>query len=152
MSGYLTRWREIEDSPVGRILKAISQAGDFYHDTERWSEDDPKRDLLGESMMDMIERVVRGEVAALQEKVDVGLLPTAATPRAEGHRRIMACLAEIMKRAPMLRVCQIVGNAIPAEVLQRRKNDIYYIEDDELLGYLRIFEKFLVDQDGRAGE
>lgn len=66
------------------------------------------------------------------------------TARAEGHRRIIRTLIEIMNLAPSLRVCQIIGNSIPVQELQRRGNDIYYIEDDELFGHLRVFEDFLI--------
>ncbi len=69
-------------------------------------------------------------------------------PKPETQERIILALTEIMKRAPDLRVCQIFGNAIPHEELARRNNDIYYIEDDDLLRYLRTFEEFLVGQKG----
>ena len=59
MSGYLTRWRDQPDSPAGRILMAISDAGDRYHHTEDWEEDE-----YGESCMAMIERVVTDEIRA----------------------------------------------------------------------------------------
>lgn len=69
------------------------------------------------------------------------------TAQAEGHRRIIMALIEIMNLAPSLRVCQIIGNAIPTEELQRRNNDIYYIQDDELFVHLRAFEELLIRQD-----
>ena len=63
MSGYLTHWRDAEDSPAGRILKQISSAGDRYHSTESWTDDE-----YGESCADAIERVVGAEVNAAAER------------------------------------------------------------------------------------
>lgn len=67
--------------------------------------------------------------------------------RPEIHKKITEALDEISLRAPSLRICQIIGNAIPAEELERRGKDIYYIEDEDLLKYLRDFEEFLIRQD-----
>lgn len=68
MSGYLTAWRDKPDTPAGRILKIISEAGDAYHHTEGWcdpyDEDYPSR-------MDIIEKCVESEMATLEAKLAV---------------------------------------------------------------------------------
>lgn len=40
MSGYLHFYRNDEDSPVGRILDELRRAGNAYHNTEGWSDDE----------------------------------------------------------------------------------------------------------------
>ena len=74
MSGYLTHWRNAGDSPAGRILKTISRAGDHYHHTESWCDED----VLDESCADMIERVVESECAAAKRQGAIEALEECA--------------------------------------------------------------------------
>lgn len=53
---------------------------------------------------------------------------------------LLDTVVRLSKKHPSLRLCQLIGNAIPTEEAQRRNNDIYYIEDRELLKWLLEFE------------
>ncbi len=55
----------------------------------------------------------------------------------DDRRKVLDLLEFIAELCPMLRVCQIIGNAVPYEVAKARKNDIYYISDKEMAGYLQ---------------
>lgn len=54
--------------------------------------------------------------------------------------RVLDEMLRLLQKYPSLRVCQLIGNSIPTEELQRRENDIYHIEDEQLLQWLREFE------------
>ncbi len=59
MSGYL-QW-DTDDTPAGRILAILTRAGNAYHNTEQWQDDD-----YGDgSYVDQIEEVVRQECRQL---------------------------------------------------------------------------------------
>jgi hypothetical protein len=64
-------------------------------------------------------------------------MSTEVGPRQELFH-MLCCL---MQRYPNLRVCQLICNAVPPEELARRQNDLYYIEDAQLLDYLRSYER-----------
>ena len=49
-------------------------------------------------------------------------------------------ITRLSEKYPELRLCQLIGNALPAEEREKRDNDIYYVEDAELLRWLREFE------------
>jgi len=53
--------------------------------------------------------------------------------------RVLRQLVRISNRNPDLRICQIIGNAVPPEEAKKRNNDIYYIEDADLLKWLEAF-------------
>ena len=52
---------------------------------------------------------------------------------------ILQILDKIQKKAPSLRLGQVIGNAVPADVMDRINNDLYYMPDEELLGYLTTY-------------
>ena len=54
--------------------------------------------------------------------------------------RLLHTLLRLSDRYPMLRIAQLIGNAVPEEVKQRLSNDLYYMEDSELTRYLLEFE------------
>ncbi len=55
-------------------------------------------------------------------------------------QELLAELTRLSEKYPDLRLCQLIGNSIPVDEAQRRNNDIYYIEDDQLLQWLRRYE------------
>lgn len=64
MSGYL-EFTYTGNKSVDLLLDVISKAGDYYHDTERWS--DIQEELGGESYLDVIDKTslyVAQEIAA----------------------------------------------------------------------------------------
>ena len=69
MSGYLTVWRFKPDTPAGRVLKVISEAGDHYHHTEGWSDSNPYDDDDETTQMDIIEECVELECGLLEAKL-----------------------------------------------------------------------------------
>lgn len=64
--------------------------------------------------------------------------------------QVLGELKRLSDRYPALRVSQLIINAIPSEELQRRENDIYYIEDTDLLRYLTQYERRV--EEARSGE
>lgn len=57
------------------------------------------------------------------------------------RRQLLGELHRLSDKYPSLRVTQLILNAIPSEELEKRGNDIYYVEDTELLGYLVNYER-----------
>ncbi len=53
---------------------------------------------------------------------------------------LLAELTRLSKEYPDLRLCQLIANAIPTGEIAKRNNDIYYIEDAQLLEWLRTYE------------
>ncbi len=49
-------------------------------------------------------------------------------------------LARLSNKYPGLRLCQLIGNAIPREEAAKRDNDIYYIDDAQLLKWLKAWD------------
>lgn len=49
-------------------------------------------------------------------------------------------LIQLSNRNPDLRICQLISNSMAAE-LARRDNDVYYIEDADLLKALEEYER-----------
>lgn len=49
-------------------------------------------------------------------------------------------LCDLAAKYPDLRLCQIIGNAVPAEVAQKYNNDFYYVEDEQLLQWLEEYD------------
>ncbi len=52
------------------------------------------------------------------------------------RNELLVTITRLSTKYPDLRVCQLIGNSLPAGQI-----DIYYIEDSELLQYLLQFEK-----------
>ena len=48
---------------------------------------------------------------------------------------------ELLGKYPDLRLCQLIGNAVPSEEAQRRNNDFYYVEDKQLLQWLEEYDQ-----------
>jgi hypothetical protein len=66
-------------------------------------------------------------------------------------RKVLNLLEFISERYPSLRVSQIMVNAVPPEVLDLLNNDLFYITDGEMAGYLqdyatKEFDKKLSDR------
>ena len=59
------------------------------------------------------------------------------------NQELLADITRLSEKYPDLRICQLIGNAIPAEEAARRDNDIYYIEDAQLLQWLRSYEELI---------
>ena len=57
------------------------------------------------------------------------------------RRELMHAIARLSQKYPMLRLCQLICNAIPPEELARRSKDLYYIEDSKLLDWLLRYEQ-----------
>ena len=53
----------------------------------------------------------------------------------EVRKEVLQVLNRLSDRYPQLRICQLVGNVLPAEIV-----DPYYLEDSELLKHLIAFE------------
>ena len=53
------------------------------------------------------------------------------------RNELLVTITRLSTKFPSLRICQLVGNSLPA----MRWTDVYYIEDSELLQYLLQFEK-----------
>ena len=49
-------------------------------------------------------------------------------------------LRAMLIKYPGLRLCQLIGNAVPADVARKCKNDFYYVEDARLVDYLTIYD------------
>lgn len=58
---------------------------------------------------------------------------------------LLNTVVRLSNKYPSLRLCQLIGNAVPSEEAQRRNNDLYYVKDEQLLEWLLNFEK-LADQ------
>ncbi len=67
MSGYLHFTREREDSPAGRILGLLHEAGNAYHSTSDWSE---INEWTQKSYHQQIEEMVCRECDALTAERD----------------------------------------------------------------------------------
>ena len=50
-------------------------------------------------------------------------------------------LEELLQKYPDLRLCQLIGNAVPSAEAARRNNDFYYLPDEQLLEWLDEFER-----------
>lgn len=58
------------------------------------------------------------------------------------HRsEILGFIADVWRLAPELRLCQLLGNLFPA------KNDLYFMEDDDLLKRLIDYRKHLASNE-----
>jgi hypothetical protein len=62
----------------------------------------------------------------------------------EDKRKVLDLLEFCSELCPSLRVCQIINNAIPSDVLMRRDTDTYYITDSELAGWLQEFADLML--------
>ena len=62
---------------------------------------------------------------------------TGKGPRQE----LFHMLCWLIQKYPNLRLCQLICNAVPPEELARRNNDLYYVEDAELLDWLRSYQR-----------
>lgn len=67
MSGYLHFTREREDSPAGRILGLLHEAGNAYHNTKFWTE---TNEWTQKSYSQQIEEMVCRECDALTAERD----------------------------------------------------------------------------------
>ena len=51
-------------------------------------------------------------------------------------RKVLNLLEFISELCPSQRVCQIMVNCVPPEVLERLNNDMFYIPDADMVRYL----------------
>ncbi len=58
----------------------------------------------------------------------------------ELRRNLLSVLRGMSDADPDLRICQLIGNVIPPEEMKKRNNDIYYIEDSDLLKWLAEYQ------------
>jgi hypothetical protein len=54
-------------------------------------------------------------------------------------RKVLNLLEFISEMCPAQRVCQIMVNCVPPEVLERVNNDMFYIPDADMVGYLQSY-------------
>lgn len=57
------------------------------------------------------------------------------------RKELLRTIDRLSARYPALRICQLIGNAVPSEEAQRRGNDLYYVEDSQLLQWLLDYER-----------
>ncbi len=69
----------------------------------------------------------------------------------DDKRKVLDLLEFCSELCPSLRVCQLISNVIPTTVLAQRNNDIFYITDKELAGWLQEYADALLDA-GRHNE
>lgn len=53
----------------------------------------------------------------------------------------IAALTEKLCTQHGLRIMQLLGNAIPQDILERYNNDLYYLPDAELLEFLTAYDR-----------
>ena len=70
----------------------------------------------------------------------------------EDKRKVLDLLEFCVELCPSQRVCQLINNAIPVEELSRRDNDVYYITDNELAGWLQTYADMLLTNKRRREE
>jgi len=58
----------------------------------------------------------------------------------EARRELDETLQRLRHKYPDLRLTQLIGNAVPPPEATRRGNDLYYVTDEDLLGWLRQYE------------
>ena len=83
MSGYLHFAREKEDSPAGRILGLLHQAGNAYHHTSDWTQTDEWTPV---SYTDQLEGLVCGECDRQADEIE-----RLRAIMARGCRMVDAC-------------------------------------------------------------
>ena len=70
-------------------------------------------------------------------------------PMMDGDKRKVLDLLEFCaEMSPNQRICQIIGNAIPADVFIDNNNDTFYVTDWELAGWLQDYADNLLQQRG----
>ena len=52
------------------------------------------------------------------------------------NEQVCKTITRMIERHPSLRVMQLISNCIPPDVNERLSCDLYYLDDEELLGYL----------------
>lgn len=62
----------------------------------------------------------------------------------EHKRKVLDLLEFCSELCPSQRVCQIINNCIPPDILTLRNNDTFYITDEELAGWLQDYADLLL--------
>ena len=57
------------------------------------------------------------------------------------NEQVCNTLARLSEKYPHLRVMQLISNAVPQEVHTRLNHDLYYLRNEELMGYLLAYEQ-----------
>jgi hypothetical protein len=70
----------------------------------------------------------------------------------EDKRKVLNMLEFIMETCPWQRVCQIVVNSVPQEVLERVNNDLFYIPDADMAEYLHEYADLVKKNKDREEE
>lgn len=63
------------------------------------------------------------------------------TRRGEDIKAVIRIIERVWLTFPQLRLSQLLVNAIPSAELDRRKGDIFYLEDDEIVRWLNEFHR-----------
>lgn len=67
------------------------------------------------------------------------------------NEEVCKTLARLTKRWPHIRVMQLISNAVPLEVHNMVNHDLYFVEDEALMGYLLAYEKEIDSSVLRSG-
>ena len=62
------------------------------------------------------------------------------------NEQVCITITRLSKQHPSLSVMQLISNAVPHEVQERLNGDLYYVENDELIGYLLDYEADTLDK------
>lgn len=62
------------------------------------------------------------------------------------RRGVIQAIDRLSSKYPDLRITQLIGNATPSEEAQKLNNDLYYVEDSQLLEWLLGYERKLEAQ------
>ena len=57
------------------------------------------------------------------------------------NEQVCNTLARLAEKFPHLRVMQLISNAVPQEVHNMLNHDLYYVENEALLGFLLAYEQ-----------
>lgn len=62
------------------------------------------------------------------------------------NEQVCNTIARLSEKHPHLRVMQLISNAISQEVQHKLNNDLYYVENEDLLSYLLTYEKDVLEE------
>ena len=67
------------------------------------------------------------------------------------NEQVCNTLARLSEKYPQLRVMQLIINAVPTEIYTQLNNDLYYVENEALLGWLLEYEQDIARSPVNAG-
>jgi hypothetical protein len=59
------------------------------------------------------------------------------------RRKVLNLLEYLCELSPSMRICQLIFNAIPPAEMTQREDDIFYITDAELAGWLQSYTELV---------